>query len=525
MPGPWFAPRDDPEAWRAAHVDKGSLLEVRVCDPDGLPQGTALLEVGEKFPMTRTGQWLAGSVVAVSDEYLQWWLDDGPGAVSNRYFGFHLCAKQCSACKASKEDAALEFHVELVRELAVGDLTHCRPTWMESGAAARDLQWLLDKLSAEKTGPQAKEGEPSPDVAPPPGEMPPAWGQASLGGEPPKGLAAELKQLADDLRDGPSKAGKKGKRRKKAAEDERSGRGRVVGGEKPTPAEKALEKKRQRWLGKGEAASVSSASSPSEEPRVILPAGKDENKKKKKKKSKKRRTRADRGPFGAGEKVYMGDDDSSSSSSFREAPLSRDRHLALLEYSQDHPGRLSSRLLQRMQVLLARDGGAINPRAAMCDPAPAVSTSYLLTILIPEYKQKLGLRQIRELRTLCRTLDLIVEGADRQAADLVAQRIKAIELSLSEESWVRAQHLVLIPKEGANLLESAESLAAAKQVTLEAKVRDATLKYGVPRQRWVSIEAGQGHEAEAKGSKGSKGHPKGNGKGGKAAGKGEERKK
>ncbi|CAJ1394674.1 unnamed protein product [Effrenium voratum] len=349
MPGPWFAPRDDPEAWRAAHVDKGSLLEVRVCDQDGLPQGTALLEVGEKFPMTRTGQWLAGSVVAVSDEYLQWWLDDGPGAVSNRYFGFHLCAKQCSACKASKEDAALEFHVELVRELAVGDLTHCRPTWMESGAAARDLQWLLDKLSAEKTGPQAKEGEPSPDVAPPPGEMPPAWGQASLGGEPPKGLAAELKQLADDLRDGPSKAGKKGKRRKKAAEDERSGRGRVVGGEKPTPAEKALEKKRQRWLGKGEAASVSSASSPSEEPRVILPAGKDENKKKKKKKKSKKR----------------------------------------------------------------------------------------------------------------RTLDLIVEGADRQAADLVAQRIK----------------------EGANLLESAESLAAAKQVTLEAKVRDATLKYGVPRQR------------------------------------------
>ena len=118
--------------------------------------------------------------------------------------------------------------------------------------------------------------------------------------------------------------------------------------------------------------------------------GREKKKKKKKKRSpsRDRGRRADRGPFGAGVKVALGDE-SSSDSSFREASSSRDRQLQLLEYSEKYPGRLSARLLQKMRTLLARDGGALH-LAARGDPAPPVASSYLLMIMVPEFRTKLG---------------------------------------------------------------------------------------------------------------------------------------
>ena len=94
-------------------------------------------------------------------------------------------------------------------------------------------------------------------------------------------------------------------------------------------------------------------------------SGDQTGKKKKKKKRKRSRSReggrkADRGPFGAGVKVALGDDGSSSNSSFREASSSRDRQLQLLEYSEKYPGRLSALFVQKMRMLLAQDGAAMN---------------------------------------------------------------------------------------------------------------------------------------------------------------------
>ena len=70
--------------------------------------------------------------------------------------------------------------------------------------------------------------------------------------------------------------------------------------------------------------------------------GREKKKKKKKRRSRSRDRgrRADRGPFGAGVKVALGEDESSSDSSFREASSSRDRQLQLLEYSAQAGCRL-----------------------------------------------------------------------------------------------------------------------------------------------------------------------------------------
>ena len=43
----------------------------------------------------------------------------------------------------------------------------------------------------------------------------------------------------------------------------------------------------------------------------------------------------------------------------------------------------------------------------------------------------------RELKTLCRALDLVVEGEARRAADILPQRAKAVEAALHDDNWLK----------------------------------------------------------------------------------------
>ena len=66
---------------------------------------------------------------------------------------------------------------------------------------------------------------------------------------------------------------------------------------------------------------------------------------------------------------------------------------------------------------------------------PAIAASYFLTVLGPQYKEKMNLRTNRELRTLCKALDLAASGSVESAGDL---RIKSLELYLADQAWSRA---------------------------------------------------------------------------------------
>ncbi|CAE7799530.1 unnamed protein product [Symbiodinium sp. CCMP2592] len=481
MPGPWFLPREDQGAWSALPAARGDYVELKLLDSTRHPQGMGLVRIEERENPGRYGEWFAGTIVAVSDGYLQWWLDEGEGSSEQRWFSFHVCAKSPATCRGSKGHPDMEFHFESLRSIPLAELgTSQQPPWLTQPAAAADLRWELDRLGGQPTTPaaaEAKGGKKEREK----GLAAPSWGGPPGAEAKPPGLAAELDDLARDLKDpGQGRRDKRKNRRQRIPCAGERLRASCGGGGRPREKEETL-------AGPG------------------------------------RSPKPDRGPFGGGVKVDLGEDGSSSDSSFREASSSRDRQLQLLEYSERYPGRLSARLLQKMRMLLARDGGALN-FAAREDPAPPVATSYLLTIMVPEYRTKVGVRLLRELKTLCKALDLVVEGEARRAADLLAQRVKAIEASLADDHWLKAQFLELVPREGSLLMETDEAVMAARQLALETKVKEAGQRnWGRGKGQWFARpddneppplrttppEGEKGKKGEGKkGAKGKKGQKK-----------------
>ena len=184
--------------------------------------------------------------------------------------------------------------------------------------------------------------------------------------------------------------------------------------------------------------------------------------------------KADRGPFGSGPAVNFGeggDSSSEDSQDFREAPAQqvRSSQLSLISYSRRRPGRLAARLLLKM-----REEAALGSAGAEEEPdtkTPVSAVQYFLTILQPQLASKMNLRTQRELRTLAVVLDHLARSSPARAADVVAQRVKALERATSEGNWSAAQYLELIPSEHAGLLDRDEELHITKELNLERKVR------------------------------------------------------
>ncbi|CAE7205793.1 unnamed protein product [Symbiodinium sp. CCMP2592] len=350
----------DQGAWNALPAARGDYVELKLLDSSRHPQGT---------------------IVAVSDGYLQW---------------------------GSKGHPDMEFHFESLRSIPLAELgTSQQPPWLTQPAAAADLKWELDRLGGQPPAPaaaEAKGGKKEREK----GLAAPSWGAPPGAEAKPPGLAAELDDLARDLRDpGQGRRDKRKNRRDRSPERRaKEPRVRERSSGPAAEAEAALERKRRRWLDPPGHQSVSSESetkrgrSPRRRRSEDQSSFKEKKKKKRRSGSREGGRKADRGPFGGGAKVDLGEDGSSSDSSFREASSSRDRQLQLLEYSERYPGRLSARLLQKMRTLLAR------------------------------------------------ALDLVVEGEARRAADLLAQRVKAIEASLPDDHWLKAQFLELVKEAG-----------------------------------------------------------------------------
>ena len=101
----------------------------------------------------------------------------------------------------------------------------------------------------------------------------------------------------------------------------------------------------------------------------------------------------------------------------------------------------------------------------------ASAMAFFLTILIPTHGHNMTMRTQRELRTLCSVLDLLAGQTPEMAADIVAQRIKAVELAMTDGDWNRAQHLELIAPEGASLIEKDEAWMLTKEAEVDLKLR------------------------------------------------------
>ena len=236
-------------------------------------------------------------------------------------------------------------------------------------------------------------------------------------------------------------------------------------------------------------------------------------KQKEKEKKKRRELEKDKGPFGVAEtrKVpkddsssgLVSDSDSDSSQSFRKAPSGLTLHLRLQRYAMKHPGRLASRLLQRM-ARATRFEGATSLTKRRDLEVPPCALTYFLTILTPTLKEKWTPRTQRELRVLVETLDKMAASEGATAADIIAQRIKALEQSVRDgNQWRKAKFLEIVDPEEVTLTDRGEANMMQKEVELEER-----LKGKAPRN-----PSGWEKGRKGKGEKGDR-DPKGKGKGG-----------
>ena len=115
-------------------------------------------------------------------------------------------------------------------------------------------------------------------------------------------------------------------------------------------------------------------------------------------------------------------------------------------------------------------------------------------------------RSQREALTLGKALDLLAEGKPGAAADILAQRLKAVEKAAREGGrWDQAEFLELIPPAGPSLAERSEEFMAAKEVRLAVRAG-------------LRAPPGNFFKGSDKGGKGqNKGKEKGQGKGPPAA--------
>eukprot|EP00435_Cladocopium_sp_Y103_P041227 s979_g11.t1 len=381
--------------------------------------------------------------------------------------------------------------------------------WWQTGVAKDDFEKFRTRLIEEERK-RKKEKEKGDDEAFSfDDEEPPPEGERDVIGDAERGIAKDLSKLKREVSREPLKRkeiSKKPQAKARAGGDKRDSRDRQ---------KRSRTRSRERGRGRRAAGSGEKAERSSEDES-------DSEKKKKKKRSrspsrgrddrktkkKKARTERDRGPYGVGKAMDFSKDDSGGSGSDSDDPDfrgggsdKRSHQLRLVEYSQKRPGRLTSRLLTKMQGLLSRDAGPPILSASSQDLTPPTATSYLLTVMIPTYRERLGVRLLRELRTACAALDNIACGRGEVAADILSQRVKALELQLNDNGWQRAQFLELIAPEGAGLAEQDEQRMAARENALEQKMQN-QLK---PRTSWSGEGKGKGeYPHKGKGKKGGK---------------------
>eukprot|EP00438_Fugacium_kawagutii_P012792 Skav211672 [mRNA] locus=scaffold216:125247:126899:+ [translate_table: standard] len=540
MPGPWIFLKENKDFYESLAIPRGSYLDTHLYDGSHQPQGFGLWRVSSCDKKRKEGWWMEARLIAVSDDHLNWWLRDGPGGGKNRKFHLHLCTEAEASCRKTKKQPDYEFHTDYFRILDVGDIHEkCLP-WAKAGRAKEDLE--AEQARLQGAAPGGKGG--------PSGSKPSAGGlNFSVSDEENadsnqedaadirKKLDALKKQVDKELPEGKDNK-EKGKDPKKAKKDDKNKAKKSSKKKKKGSAKKSKQKKRKRsrsgsrpdvrWFGRARKGSPPSSTQSSSSSEGDSSGSSDTGPKSKKssgakgKKSKKRkRSEADRGPYGVGTRLRYdgksagsdsdGSDEDDTESHFRAGLSTRSQQLQLLEYAEKKPGMLASRLLQKMKKILARQESPLSLQDGR-DLTPSTGTSYYLTVLIPQYRDRLSLRTSRELRSTAKALDLIAQGRQDKAADVLAQRYKALEVSLADQSWSRAQHLELIQAEGAVLTEHDELVMATKEQKEEIRMKNmvAASSWRPPRTDYKGDEKGKS-KGQGNGKKGQKTSPQGGG--------------
>ena len=331
--------------------------------------------------------------------------------------------------------------------------------WCSQGELqwALGLSWLSDeeKKNVEAALPPISSGEVAPEPHGSGGVL--ARGEATVatGEEGIRGLAdalgskprAEAKDV-DEERPVP-------KRQKKTAREDK---------EKPEGTGRLQEVLQERTAAAPELSALK------------MPRGKKESDKKKKKREAKAKKRTQRS--GDSSSSSSSNSGSSEGSVFRLAALPQGVE-KLQRLHQERPGTLANLTLRRFNELLNRSVGGGS--AGSASDLPPTARAYLTQIyLVKNPEPSLGLRNLRELRTLAAMVDLMASNDTLRALDIALQRMKAIEVFVAQGNWTQATMLELVPAEGEQRAWFRQELKAAQQ---EAKSESKMLQDQWSRRR------------------------------------------
>ena len=534
MPGAWT------KDGGALHLNVGSYIEGGVKDDSGRHQGTVVLGVREIGGRHGGLPSVSCTFLGCSDPHYLWWMTSGEGTALKEEAWYHLCGKKPADCGAVRKKTKM-IHLTKVREVGPGDFSagnlDCQKVSSLRDPFEANLKafnrWVRKRGKPEthpggKTGPVEAQANWESDPASSEEEKSEEEEESSSRGKKLKERLADLrKQLTEAEKDaadyqGKRKKRKKKKKKKKSDSDEPKKKESKKDEKKPEKKKKkkessesgepvkkrkkrddddsdegkgsSKEKKRRKEKKKKDSDTTTSSESLEKDPKALFAAKKSAGKKGEKEEG-------DRGPFGEGPPVDFGDDsDDSDASVFQDAPSKsmRSSQLKLLSYSRKHPGRLASRMLLKMQLATARGLEGASKK----NLTPVVAMNHLLTVMQPALQGKLGVRSLRELKTLATALDLMSEGKTSRAADVLAQRVKAIERATVEQHWNSAQFLELLMPENTTLLERDEEAYLAKEFLADQKVRHYDQRGpGKGKQHWEPKGRGK-RKDDQKGEKG-----------------------
>ena len=177
--------------------------------------------------------------------------------------------------------------------------------------------------------------------------------------------------------------------------------------------------------------------------------------------------------------------------------------------AKNYPGVLTSQTLEQMRQGLIQEIG-------MEDTSGKVAP-----VCIAYFRQSLMRKATgpssRELLTLCTALDHLIRGRAAAACDVMVQRIKSIEQSLTGTHWSVATRQELLPQENMTLSTEAEVKAARKESYQDSKTRWAAAFPDGRVPRNMTNPQGNKNDGNQKGK--GKGQGKDKNKGGKGDGK------
>ena len=132
-----------------------------------------------------------------------------------------------------------------------------------------------------------------------------------------------------------------------------------------------------------------------------------------------------------------------------------------------------------MADVLGRDGKRRSWEVSDCPP---IASNYVLQILHTSFPSMGVPEPAGAAHALAEVLDRLSAGERERAAELLAQRFKAVELSLHDGDRSRATHLELLPPSGRHLTSREEETLVPKELRDEMRVKRCLQEGGTSSQ-------------------------------------------